>query len=546
VVVIVIVVVAMRAVAVTMSMPGRCIGPALGFEGALFFLHDEVHGAQHVGQHVVGFEQQAVRLQLQRHVAIGQVVGRAQQVTRRAVLAAGAHHQHRLRRGQHLDERAVLGHGHVATAQHRAAGQHEAELTAGRVHRVEAALLAQVPVQLHRRCTAQQHGGQALGLGDDFVDDQHARIVAAAGLCAPDAKTEGFARRQQLITVPGLRIAPEPMSPSPTSVVHRFPGWEIRPLERVLLLDGKPARVGSRAFDLLVALAERPARVVSKRELIELVWPDVVVEENNLSVQITALRKLLGAEAIVNVSGIGYTLAAEPLSSESTSRRTGSTEGAFSGPELVGRETEMMSLAPRVGVASLLTIVGTGGVGKTALARALMRLAVNDWRDGVHWIDLAAVQRGVPLLPLVSRSLGVLPDEEGLTSGEVWQSLSGLQALIALDNCEHVLDAVAECVAPLLRAAPGLRWLATSQEPLRLAGEEVYRLRPLQVIPPDADPALRLGCSALSLFVQRARSPDLDLEQDDRNVALLTGYHWRLKSPLHGWPRLVCVASTNS
>ena len=85
------------------------------------------------------------------------------------------------------------------------------------------------------------------------------------------------------------------MSLSTESVVHRFPGLEIRPLERVLLVSGQPARVGSRAFDLLVALAERTARVVSKRELIELVWPDAVVEENNLSVQITALRKLPGS-----------------------------------------------------------------------------------------------------------------------------------------------------------------------------------------------------------------------------------------------------------
>ena len=84
---------------------------------------------------------------------------------------------------------------------------------------------------------------------------------------------------------------------------------QIRPAERSLWVDGQLVAIGARAFDVLLALAERRERVVSKNELLDLAWPGLVVEENNLSVQISALRKLLGAAAIATVTGRGYRLA---------------------------------------------------------------------------------------------------------------------------------------------------------------------------------------------------------------------------------------------
>ena len=86
----------------------------------------------------------------------------------------------------------------------------------------------------------------------------------------------------------------------------RFGRFRLDPVRRVLLADGKPARLGSRAVDILVALVERRDRIVSKNELFDLVWPDVVVEENNLQVHVSALRKLLGAQTIATIPGRGY------------------------------------------------------------------------------------------------------------------------------------------------------------------------------------------------------------------------------------------------
>lgn len=96
-----------------------------------------------------------------------------------------------------------------------------------------------------------------------------------------------------------------------------FGHFVIRVAERTLLVNGAPVSIGGRAFDVLLALAERTARVVSKAELLDLAWPGVVVEENNLTVQIAALRRVLGAAAIVTVTGRGYRLAA-PLSGAAT------------------------------------------------------------------------------------------------------------------------------------------------------------------------------------------------------------------------------------
>ena len=86
----------------------------------------------------------------------------------------------------------------------------------------------------------------------------------------------------------------------------RFGHCELQPHERRLLIHGEPAVLGARAFDVLLALAQRAGELVGKNELMDIVWPDVVVEENTLQVQISTLRKLLGPEAIATIPGRGY------------------------------------------------------------------------------------------------------------------------------------------------------------------------------------------------------------------------------------------------
>ena len=298
----------------------------------------------------------------------------------------------------------------------------------------------------------------------------------------------------------------------------RFADWEIRPRERLLIVGGETARIGSRAFDVLLALVQRAGRVVAKAELLDAAWPGLVVEENNLSVQISTLRKVLGPSAIVNVASRGYKLASMAATTDTANAASLSQPAVSSSHALVGRDADLATLQAELGQAPLLSLVGTGGVGKTAMARALVATSTQRWRDGQHWIDLAGVPPGVPLLNLVARALGVLPDEVGLASGDVLRSLAQLQALIVLDNCEHLLDPVTACLAPLLRAATGLCWLVTSQEPLRLAGEVVYRIAPLEVAASGAPLETAQACGAVALFARRARAADHAFVLDAGNV----------------------------
>src|SRR5258706_953989 len=126
---------------------------------------------------------------------------------------------------------------------------------------------------------------------------------------------------------------------------YRFGTIEVRPAERRVLVDGAPATLGARAFDLLVALIENRERVMSKDELLTLVWPGVVVEENNLQVQVSTLRKLLGPEAVSTLPGRGYrfTLVPDADASSPASPRRHNLPAPLN--SFVGREAEIAEVA---------------------------------------------------------------------------------------------------------------------------------------------------------------------------------------------------------
>jgi DNA-binding winged helix-turn-helix (wHTH) protein len=100
------------------------------------------------------------------------------------------------------------------------------------------------------------------------------------------------------------------LPPAGADTPLRFHHFELHPAERVLRVRGEPVALGSRAFDLLLVLAQRHERLVTKQELLELVWPGLVVEEHNIATQISTLRKLLGTGAIATLPGYGYRLTA--------------------------------------------------------------------------------------------------------------------------------------------------------------------------------------------------------------------------------------------
>ncbi|MFD4661091.1 ATP-binding protein [Kitasatospora sp. NPDC058444] len=193
---------------------------------------------------------------------------------------------------------------------------------------------------------------------------------------------------------------------------------------------------------------------------------------------------------------------------------TGAATGTIAGlggelTPLIGRRAETARIAGLLSGARLVTLTGPGGVGKTRLAlRAAAEATRSVFPDGVYLAGLADLRDPELLAPSVLGALDVAdPGRPGADAAAVLAArLRERRALLVLDNCEHVIDACARLTDTLLRAAPGLRVLATSRQPLRIAGEQVFPVEPLPVPDADAGHGLRAlnGNPAVALFVDRA------------------------------------------
>ncbi|HEY2630384.1 MAG TPA: winged helix-turn-helix domain-containing protein [Usitatibacter sp.] len=275
---------------------------------------------------------------------------------------------------------------------------------------------------------------------------------------------------------------------------YRFGPVELRPAERQLLVEGRAAHIGARAFDVLVALVDRRDRVVTKDELLDLAWPGLVVEENNLHVQISTLRKVLGAQAVSTIAGRGFRFMAEvevidAPSGPATVRHHNLPAQLNS---FVGRNAELQQLQQMLEASRLVTLTGSGGTGKTRLSLQAARGMQDRFPDGVWLVELAALSdpERVPLA--AAAALGAKEDAGKPLLETLARYVRDRNMLIVLDNCEHLIQASAELAKRLLQASEGLRILASSREPLRITGESVFPL-----------PALAADDSA-TLFGDRA------------------------------------------
>ena len=204
----------------------------------------------------------------------------------------------------------------------------------------------------------------------------------------------------------------------------------------------------------------------------------------------------------------------------------------------VGRAGAVDEVAGLLGEFRLVTVTGPGGVGKTRLAGEVARRVAGRFADGVWLVELAAVQEPELVAAEVAAVLGVreLPGEPVAES--LAAVLARQQLLLVLDNCEHVLGAAAALCGVLLPAADDVRVLATSREPVGVAGEARYRLPPLTVPGPD-DPADAGGCEAVALFADRARSADVHFALDRETGPAVA----RLVARLDGMPLAIELAA---
>jgi predicted ATPase/DNA-binding winged helix-turn-helix (wHTH) protein len=288
--------------------------------------------------------------------------------------------------------------------------------------------------------------------------------------------------------------------------------------EQQLLMEGPtPVRLGSRAFEILAALVERSGKLVRKDELLARAWPDTFVDDSNLKVSIAALRRTLGerpdgARYIATVKGRGYQFTA-PIRLLERSASSRDAPAALprvhnlpiAATHILGRADDIDAVLGQLEESRFVTIVGPGGIGKTRVALAVAERMIATVEYGAWFVDLALLSDPTLVPGAIATALGLK-----VHSANIYVALSAFlrerPLLLVLDNCEHLIDAVAFCAERILAGAASVRILATSREPLRARGEQIYRLLPLET-PADSrslKAADVLAFAAVELFVERA------------------------------------------
>jgi predicted ATPase/DNA-binding CsgD family transcriptional regulator len=204
----------------------------------------------------------------------------------------------------------------------------------------------------------------------------------------------------------------------------------------------------------------------------------------------------------------------------------------------IGRAGALREVAGLLGECRLVTVTGPGGVGKTRLAGEVAGQVAGRFADGAWLAELAAVRDPAQVAAVVAAALGIREQPGVAAAGALARVLAGQQLLLVLDNCEHVIGAAAQLCAGLLAACDDVRVLATSREPLAVAGEARYRLGSL-TLPGPGDRADAAGCESVALFADRARRADARFALDEQTGPAVA----RLVARLDGMPLAIELAA---
>jgi predicted ATPase/DNA-binding winged helix-turn-helix (wHTH) protein len=319
-----------------------------------------------------------------------------------------------------------------------------------------------------------------------------------------------------------------------TKKVISFGPFSLVASERRLTKDEAPIELSARAFDILMTLLSRPSEVISKSDLMAQAWPGITVEEGSLRFHIANLRKALGdgkggARYISTAAGRGYCFVApvsrsgepgQPQKTLGSGFRHANLPGRLIG--IFGREDDLQKLSARLDAERFVTIVGSGGVGKTTLAVAIGHQLTDAFAGAVLFVDLSMLSDPDLVATVVASMLGLSVQSDDATPSLI-AHLRDKRILLILDTCEHLIEAVAALAWTIFAAASQVHILATSRETLQVEGEHVYRLEPLECPPDDAAPTAAVARTfpATQLFLERARASGARLDFSDAEAAIV-------------------------
>jgi non-specific serine/threonine protein kinase len=327
-------------------------------------------------------------------------------------------------------------------------------------------------------------------------------------------------------------------------LVYESGGWEVDLARRELRTRGDSVPLGGRAFAIFAVLVQSAGKLVTKDELMARVWPGVIVEENTLEVHVSAVRKALGPDrGMLRTSfGRGYRLVGDwTIRKESTPTDRVAldptrmpvqpflTNLPAAASKVIGRTAAVRHLQDLLSAYRAVTLTGPGGIGKTTLALEVARSLFPAFNGDCWVVDVVSLSDPGLVPSMVAAVLGLRLGSDEISPESVARAIGGKKLLLVLDNCEHVIDAAARLAETIVRLCPCASVLATSREVLRIEGEHIYRVPPLDVPSPHQEESdIVLGHSAIHLFIARTRALGSDFSPYGENLRAIAAICRRL------------------